>query len=66
MYTIKEQLKNGRTRPELRCICIPDLIWNMSVELADEASTSVSALIRLLIKKAYQRNKKKVESAEVE
>ena len=49
-----------RARPELRCMSIPEPIWKMSIELAEEASTSVSALIRQLIKKAYQRSKAKL------
>ena len=53
-------------RKDLRCLCIKSEIWNMAVELADEASTSVSAVLRQLIKKAYQCNKKKLEVAKVE
>lgn len=64
MYSEIENKK--RVRPELRCMSIPEAIWRRALELAKENSTSVSALLRQLIKKAYQRNKKKLEAAEVE
>ncbi len=59
LRTYKTEENAVKSRPELRCICIGDSIWNMAVELAGEASISVSALLRQLIKKAYQRSKKR-------
>ncbi len=53
-------------RNDLRCISVTDSVWKMIKELATKESESISAFIRYLIKKEYQRSKKKFEQVEVE
>lgn len=54
----------ARIRPDLRCMSIPVSIWKMATQLAEEDSTSVSAMIRQLIKKTYIKWLKEKQKAE--
>lgn len=48
-----------RIRPFLRCVNIPDKEWGMLKELSENYEGSLSALIRKLIKREWQKDKKK-------
>lgn len=62
----QDKLNTNKCRPELRCISISNGVWEMVKELASKESESISAFIRYLIKKEYQRSKKKLEQIGVD
>lgn len=57
---------SSKKRQDIRCLSLGDEAYLQAKELAQTSSVSVSGFLRQLIKKAYQRNKKQLQIAEVE
>ena len=51
--------ENLRVRPFLRCLNIPDKEWEMLKKMSVNYEGSLSALIRKLIKKEWDKERKK-------
>lgn len=54
-----EDKNNLRIRPFSRCLNIPDAEWEMLKELSANYEGSLSALVRKLIKKEWQKERSK-------
>ena len=51
----------GKKQHRLRCLVIPDVVYNKAKLIAHFSQRSVSSLIRELINESFRKNKKKIE-----
>ena len=56
---MENKLQDSRVRKDLKCLSLGEIAYSMAKELAQSNSLSVSAYMRILIKKQYQRFKQK-------
>ncbi len=61
---MSNQIENGMSKKQhsLRCLVIPDAIYNKAKLVAHFTQRSVSSLIRELINESFRKNKKKIET----